>query len=267
MSYFSGRGTTSASPASRSAASAVRSGSVTCVEPTNAAGSNTSSSVGATLKSPSTASGAVRREVGRDGRPQRCQPLQLVGVVVVAGLTAVGHVDRPQPHRPAGRPDRTGLDRREPGLVTQPTGDVGETDPGQQRHAVPSAVAVAGDPVSQGLDLGGRERVVGDLGLLQADRVRPGGLQPVQQPGQPGGDRVDVPGGDPHPTDAARDRLGQLRAAAEAAGAAGVDSWRAMVVRPRTAQPTKPTAKATNTPRFANAQAPSLPPRPNGSSR
>ena len=44
----------------------------------------------------------------------------------------------------------------------------------------------------------GDERVVVELGLLQADHVRPALVQPRQQPRHPLLDRVHVPGHDPH---------------------------------------------------------------------
>ena len=57
MGPFIGFGTMSTRPRPRKLESAARSGSVTCVEPTNADGSQTSASVGATLKSPQIATG------------------------------------------------------------------------------------------------------------------------------------------------------------------------------------------------------------------
>ena len=64
VSYFIARGMTSTRPSPRRSARAARSGAVTCVGPSNAAMSQTSLSVGATLKSPSTAYGWSAVELG-----------------------------------------------------------------------------------------------------------------------------------------------------------------------------------------------------------
>ena len=80
-------------PGLRARAQRWRSGALTCVAPTNASGSYTSTSVGAMLKSPATITGIT---VGGDGievRGQPVEPRQLVLVVVGVERPAVRHVD------------------------------------------------------------------------------------------------------------------------------------------------------------------------------
>ena len=88
-----------------------------------------------------------------------------------------------------------------PGRAGEPGDHVVEPDAREDRHAVPGRLAVGGDLVAAlgqlvAEQLG--ERVVGELGLLQADDVRPPLVQPRQQPRHALLDRVDVPGRDPH---------------------------------------------------------------------
>jgi hypothetical protein len=129
---------------------------------------------------------------------QGAQPLEFVGVVRMLGLTAVRHVDRPQPHAGAGRSDRPGLRLGEARLARQPLDDLGESDARRQRHPIPATQAVDSDLVAQGLNGVVGELVVGALGLLHAHHVGADLLQPLDEAGNAGGDRVDVPGRDPH---------------------------------------------------------------------
>ena len=96
-------------PQASSSASAARSSGWTCVDPTYVAGSYTSMSAGAMLKSPATHVAGAVAALGLDVRPQPGQPAQLVGVVLVADLAAVGHVGRRHPHAAAGGADQPGL--------------------------------------------------------------------------------------------------------------------------------------------------------------
>src|SRR6185503_6696296 len=82
-----------------------------------------------------------------------------------------------------------------------PGDDVVEPHPGQDRHAVPGRLAVRGDLVAAAGQLVAHqlaERVVGDLGLLQAQDIGPALVEPGQQPGHALLERVDVPGHDAH---------------------------------------------------------------------
>ena len=125
--------------------------------------------------------------------PQRRVPLQLVGELRIVHGPAVGHVHTDHAQRAAVRADIARLAQ-----TRQPAGHRNQTDPGQQRHPVPPAVAHRQHLIAQPLDLRRGEGLVRDLGLLQRHHVRRSGLQPVDQPRQPADDRVDVPGGDAH---------------------------------------------------------------------
>jgi len=154
-------------------------------------------------------------QLGLERGPQRRVPGQLVGVVRRLRGAPVGRVQRPDPDPAAAGPDRAGLRLAQARLVEQGrlgrllplvTGlagkaqaDVLQADGGQQGHPVPPALAVRGDLVAQRLDLGRGEQGRGGLDLLQADDVRLGLRQPLEQPGQPGLDRVHVPRRQPHP--------------------------------------------------------------------
>src|SRR2546423_737753 len=70
---------------------------------------------------------------------------------------------------------------------------------GERRHSVPPAVTMRRRLVAKLADLAGRESGLGALDLLQADHI---GLlvgQPVEEAGEAGLDRVDVPGREAHP--------------------------------------------------------------------
>src|SRR5207245_1920490 len=113
-------------------------------------------------------------------------PVELVGVVGGIRRTSVRRIQRPDPDPAAVRADGPGLRPAQAGLVDQgelawlalitrftweTQADVFEADPGEQRHAVPPAIAVRRRLVTQLADLGRREQGGRDLGLLQADDV------------------------------------------------------------------------------------------------
>src|SRR5262249_31620545 len=86
---------------------------------------------------------------------------------------------------------------RKPRSAWDPLDDVVEPGPGQDRHAVPLRLTVQGERVTTALEFGSEqfpERVVGELGLLQADDVGLPLVQPRQQPRDPLVGGVDVPG-------------------------------------------------------------------------
>ena len=108
------------------------------------------------------------------GLAEPAQPLELVDVVRVADLAAVGHVQRPQPDPAAGRPDRARLGRRgvtERRHVGEADLDVLEAHPADDRHAVPLVRAGRGDLVAQGLQPHQGQLVEAGLGLLQREHV------------------------------------------------------------------------------------------------
>ena len=88
-----------------------------------------------------------------------------------------------------------------PGRAGEPVHHVLEPDAREDRHAVPRRLAVSGDRVAAVCELVAEqlgERVVGELGLLQADDVRLALVEPRQQPRHPLLDRVHVPSRDSH---------------------------------------------------------------------
>jgi hypothetical protein len=91
---------------------------------------------------------------GRRGRVQAREPVQLVLVVRVAGLAAVRHVQRPDPHAAAGGADRPGLglERFTPARGSlEADGDVLDSDPAEDGNAVPLVEPGGGDLVPQRL--------------------------------------------------------------------------------------------------------------------
>ena len=144
----------------------------------------------------------VVAEPGPGRRLQLGQPVELVEVVGVVDLAAVGHVERPDPQAAARRADRARLDAgglAPRGLAVEADLDVLETDPAHDRHAVPLVQAGHGDVVAQRLDAHQRQLVLARLGLLQREHVDLVPLQECLDPVDPGAQRVDVPGRDPHP--------------------------------------------------------------------
>jgi hypothetical protein len=138
---------------------------------------------------------------GGDHLPQGGQPGELVLVVLRARLAPVRHVHRDHTNSVTGGRDRARLWMRE----ARRAGHAG-------RHVVQSDAREDGDPVPRGLAADGRlvaapgelvaeqlgERLVGQLGLLQAYNIRPPLVEPGQEPRHTLLDRVDVPGRDPH---------------------------------------------------------------------
>ena len=148
--------------------------------------------------SPSTI-GVVRP--GGDHVAQRREPGELVAVVVGVGLAPVRDVEAVDADPAAGRGDRARLRPLPVGRALEPGDHVVEADAGEDRHAVPLALAVGGDLVAALLQLPAQqlgERLVGELRLLEADDVGAPLVEPRQQPRHALPHRVDVPGGDPH---------------------------------------------------------------------
>ena len=83
----------------------------------------------------------LRRPAPPPGPPrrvaERCQPFQLVAVVVRVGLAAVRYVDRVHPHAAAGGGHRARLRVREAGRPRESSLDVVQAGPRQDRDAVP----------------------------------------------------------------------------------------------------------------------------------
>ncbi len=74
-----------------------------------------------------------------------------------------------------------------------------EADTAEDRDTVPAPLAVVDRVVAPGVELEGRERGVGELGLLQAQHVGLGDVEPSGDAVDAlAGERVDVPGGDAH---------------------------------------------------------------------
>ena len=113
----------------------------------------------------------------------------------------VRHVHRDHPDPAARRRHRARLGMREPRRAGEPRHHVVQPHAREDRHPVPRRLAVSRDGVAAAGELVAEqlgERVVGELGLLQADHVRLPLVQPGQQPRHPLLDRVDVPRRDPH---------------------------------------------------------------------
>ena len=99
-------------PGVEEAWNAARSGGVTWVSLANTAMSKTSSSCGAMFQSPTRAVSLAQPVAG--GVAQPAEPVELVDVVRVVDLAAVGHVERPDPYA-AARRARSPAPRRPPG--------------------------------------------------------------------------------------------------------------------------------------------------------
>ena len=130
------------------------------------------------------------------------EPVELAVVELGADLAPVRHVD-------AHHPDTTAGGREDPGValvrvdvvLVEAGGDVVDADAGQDGDAVPLALPVVHRLVAECREGEVRERVVGELRLLEAQHVGVGVGQPLLDPLLAGLQRVDVPGGDPHPGD------------------------------------------------------------------
>ncbi len=137
---------------------------------------------------------------GGDPVVEAFEPRQLALVELGADLAAVGHVHADHAHAAAHRGEEAGvaLVRVDELGAVEPGGDVGDAGAGQDRHAVPLPGPVVHRVVPEALEGQLRERVVGELGLLEAQDVGLGVLQPLLDPGEAGLQRVDVPGGEAH---------------------------------------------------------------------
>ena len=83
-------------------------------------------------------------------------------------------------------------------LVQQIASDVGWLARGDQRDAVPAAVAVGLDVVPEGLEADGGEGGGGALEFLEREDVRALGLHPGQDPVNSGADGIHIPRHNPH---------------------------------------------------------------------
>ena len=143
----------------------------------------------------------VARDPGRSLGPEPVEPGELVLVVRIVELAAVGYVQAPHPDPGARRPERAGLDHRlgtVPRLPREGGLDVGQAHPGDDRDAVPLREAEGGDLVPGRLEDPPWELLVLALGLLQREHVRAGAFQEGNGTVCPRADRVDVPGRQPH---------------------------------------------------------------------
>ena len=131
------------------------------------------------------------------GQPffQRGEPVELVGVFFAADLLPVRHVGADDAQITDSRRDQAFL---RVGVMRVAANDVGERRAGEQGDAVVGFLPGKSDVVASGLDLGLREVVILELGLLQADHVGLCGRQPVQQLRQANLEGINVPGGEFH---------------------------------------------------------------------
>ena len=186
-------------PSASSSASAARSGGVTWVWP-GVGGRVEHVRVGGRDVHVAADHRVVRAR--RDHVPQRGEPGQLVAVVVGVRGSPVRHVERVHPDPAAGRGHRARLGFGEARLSGTPLTTSSRPDLGQDRHAVPLRLAVEGGlvaPAASSSPSSVGERIVGELGLLQADHVGLPLVQPRQQPRYPLLGRVHVPGRYSHP--------------------------------------------------------------------
>ena len=147
--------------------------------------------------------GGVLAEPAAGGVAQPGQPVELVDVVRVVDLAAVGHVERPHAYAAAGRADRPRLggDR-----VPEP-GHPGEAASGRPRCPTRLMIATPfhwlwptdGDLVAHRLQPHQRQLVLAGLGLLQGEHVDVVALEERLDAVDPGAEGVDVPGRDAHP--------------------------------------------------------------------
>ena len=84
-------------------------------------------------------------------------------------------------------------------VLVEAGGDVGDADAGQDGDAVPLPLPVVHRLVPERRVGEVRERVVGELRLLEAQDVGAGVGQPLLDPLLAGLERIDVPGGDRAP--------------------------------------------------------------------
>ena len=138
---------------------------------------------------------------GGDHLAQRGQPGELVRVVLRARLPPVRHVHGDHADPAARRGDRPRLGVREARRAGESRHHVVESGAREDGDPVPRRLTVDGDGVpalGQLLAEQLEERVVGELGLLQAHHVRAPLVEPRQQSRHALPDRVDVPGRESH---------------------------------------------------------------------
>ena len=116
--------------------------------------------------------------------------------MLAAHLPTVRDVDTVDPDTTTGGGHQPSALLVDPGA--EPVVDVVETDPAGDGHPVPAAVAVGRRFVAEGREGHGRKGGVGQLGLLHAQDIGSGVLDPFLHPRQTGVERVHVPGGDAH---------------------------------------------------------------------
>ena len=137
---------------------------------------------------------------GRQPVAQRLEPDELAVVELGAHLPAVGDVDAHDAHAVARCREHTrvalvGVDV----ILVEAVGRVADAHAREDGDAVPLPLPVVHRLVAQGLEAQVRERLVGELGLLQAQDVGLGVGEPLLDPLLACLQRVDVPGGDAHP--------------------------------------------------------------------
>ena len=144
--------------------------------------------------------GQHQRLVGSIGPPKMAfepgHPFELVTPLLAPDLLPV---------REVGRHDPDALDRRRNQaslvigtVVGHPDRDIDGFIPGQDGDPVVGPLAEDRGSISGGLQFGHRKVGIGNLELLEADDIGIGSAQPVEESGQPGANRIDVPGGEFH---------------------------------------------------------------------
>ena len=130
---------------------------------------------------------------------QRCQPGELVVVLIAADGLAVRYIRTDDAHTADGRGDQALLRIAKMRISAD---HVGEFAACQQSNAVVSLLPGEGDLVTGCLDLGSRKVCVFELRLLEANDVGLLRREPLEQLRQANLQRVDVPGGEPHSANA-----------------------------------------------------------------
>ena len=138
---------------------------------------------------------------GPDRLAQRRQPGELVVVMTGVRRPPVRHVHRvhPDPAAAGGHGPRLGVGKSR--RTRDSRHHAVQPDAGKDRHPVPPGFTVHGRRVAAAVELGAEkfgERVVAELGFLEADHIGLSLVQPGQQARHPLLDRVHVPGRYPH---------------------------------------------------------------------
>ena len=163
--------------------------------------SKTSSSCGAMFQSPTSATSSPAPGVGR----RRAAWPASRACSGSGGRRSCGRWARTatrcgrRPHVAPMALDSTPAGSPQDGLAVEADLDVLEADPAEHRHAVPLVEAGDRDLVAEGLQAHQRQLVLAGLGLLQGQHVDVVALEQRLDAVDPGAQRVDVPGGDPHP--------------------------------------------------------------------